>query len=283
MVGSGVDIVHGRPVRISDRVQRLTAANSGPMTGPGTNTYLVGSRDMAVIDPGPEDAAHIDAILSACGARLRWILVTHTHADHSPAAAVLARETGAKLLGNRLAEDDGRQDSAFIPHESFDHDQCLHADEFTIRAIHTPGHVDNHLCFLVEEDGLLLTGDHIMQGSTVVIIPPYGDMQAYIESLQRLQDYPLAALGPGHGRVIGDPHGEIDRLVAHRLGREAKIVQRLEGIGADRLEVLTPRVYDDVDPRLHPIAQHSLLAHLIKLEREGRARRCGEHWQVDDR
>lgn len=273
-----VDIVHGRPVRVSDRVRRITAGNRGLMTGPGTNTYLVGDAQIAVVDPGPDDADHVDAILEACGDRLTWIIVTHTHADHSPAAAALARATGAVVLGNTLSEDDGHQDRTFNPARALAHDECLSAAGFTLRAIHTPGHVDNHVCFLVEEDGLLLTGDHIMQGSTVVIIPPYGDMQAYIESLRRLLYYPISALGPGHGLVIDTPAREIEGLIAHRLSRETKVVDSLHAAGGATLESLLPRVYDDVDACLHVLAKYSLLAHLIKLEKEQRAVRDGEQW-----
>ena len=279
MQSTAADIVHGKPVRVSDRVRRITADNIGPMTGPGTNTYLVGERQVAVVDPGPDDPAHIDAILNACGDRLTWILATHTHPDHSPAAAVLAASTGATVLGNCLSDNDGYQDESFSPQRGFVHDESLSSEEFSIRAIHTPGHVDNHICFLVEEDGLLLTGDHIMQGSTVVIIPPHGDMKDYIASLQLLLEYPLRALGPGHGLIIDDPVNEIEGLIAHRLGREAKVLETLCSVGHGSLDALTPLVYDDVDSRLHPIARCSLLAHLIKLEKEGRALRDEEIWR----
>ena len=273
-----VDIIHGKPVRVSDRVRRITADNIGPMTGPGTNTYLVGDKEVAVVDPGPADPAHINAILAACGDQLKWILVTHTHPDHSPAATILARETGAVVLGNRLADNDGYQDESFAPVRGFDHDELLQSPEFNLRAIYTPGHVDNHLCFLVEEDGLLLTGDHIMQGSTVVIIPPHGDMKDYIASLQLLLNYPLRAIAPGHGLIIDDPVNEIEGLVAHRLGREAKVLDTLCTEGCADLDRLTPLVYDDVDPVLHRIARLSLWAHLIKLEKEGRIRQRGSDW-----
>lgn len=263
-------IEHSVPQRLSPRVQRITAANASPMTGPGTNTYLIGERQVAVIDPGPALPEHIDAILAACGDRLRWILVTHTHPDHSPAAQALAEATGAQLMGNTL-ENDGFQDTSFIPAHSFAHDEVLAGPDFTLRALHTPGHVANHVCFLVEEDGLMLTGDHVMQGSTVVIIPPAGDMQAYIASLRLMLVYPLQALAPGHGQLIREPNAEIERLVEHRLGREAKVVQVLRELGEADLDALVPPVYDDVDPRLHVMARYSLWAHLIKLGREQRA------------
>lgn len=270
-------IEQGRPQRLSTRVRRLTATNAGPMTGPGTNTYLVGDTELAVIDPGPAEPAHIQAILEACGERLRWILVTHTHPDHSPAARELARATGARLLGNTI-ENDGFQDASFSSEHAFDHDECLHTDEFTLRALHTPGHVDNHLCYLLEDEGLLFTGDHIMQGSTVVIIPPAGDMQAYIDSLRLLLDYPLQALAPGHGQLITAPREEVDGLIRHRLDREAKVVAALERLRRGTLDELVAPVYADVDPSLHPVARYSLWAHLIKLGREGRAVEEQEYW-----
>lgn len=270
MLYSDPVIEHGIPQRLSPRVQRITATNAGPMTGPGTNTYLIGDQSIAVVDPGPACPDHIDAILAACGDRIRWILVTHTHSDHSPAAQMLAEATGAQVMGNTV-EDDGFQDTSFITSHRFVHDEVLGGPDFTLRVLHTPGHVANHLCYLVEEDGLLLTGDHVMQGSTVVIIPPAGDMQAYVESLRRMLDYPLQALAPGHGQLIHQPQAEIERLIQHHMGREAKVVQVLSQLDKADLDTLVPLVYDDVDSRLHPVAQYSLWAHLIKLEREKQA------------
>ena len=217
-----VAITPGEVIPLSPLVRRITAPNPGPMTGPGTNSYLIGKEQIAVIDPGPAIPSHVDAILQACNGRLKWILVTHTHKDHSPAAAELAEATGALIMGNLLAEDDGFQDSSFKPYSGFDQDQCLQSDEFSLRAIKTPGHVDNHICFLLEQEGLLFSGDHIMQGSTVVIIPPHGDMKDYIESLQRLKSYSLQTLAPAHGELINQPQDEINGLIEHRLGREKK-------------------------------------------------------------
>lgn len=275
-----IEISHDKPVQLTERVSRITASNAGFMTGPGTNTYIVGHRQLAIIDPGPADPQHIDNLLAAVGDRLKWILVTHTHPDHSPAAQALAAATGAKLMGNKLADNDGFQDDTFSPAQSFEHEQCLTTDEFTIRALFTPGHVDNHICYLVEDDGVLLTGDHIMQGSTVVIIPPHGDMKDYIESLQLLLRYPIKALGPGHGFLIDQPREEIQYLIEHRLGREAKVVKGLHGSGSIALDELVPIVYDDVDNSLHPVARYSLWAHLIKLQKEGRVEQRDELWRL---
>lgn len=274
------EIVPGQVYQLTDRVRRITAANPGKMTGPGTNTYLVGQEQIAVIDPGPALPSHIDTILDTCGDRLQWIIATHTHRDHSPAAARLAEATGAKVLGNQLPDNDGFQDDSFNPVKGFAHDEVLQADEFTLRALFTPGHVDNHLCYLVEEDGLLLTGDHIMQGSTVVIIPPHGDMKDYIDSLRLLLDYPLTAIGPGHGHIILNPHDEVKGLIAHRLRREAKVIEKLGLSGPVSTEQLTPLVYDDVDSSLHTIASYSLMSHLIKLQKEHRAELSGDIWTL---
>lgn len=272
------DIVHYQVAELSPLVRRLTAGNSGVMTGPGTNSYLVGREEVAVIDPGPIDERHIEAILQACDGRLRWVLTTHTHPDHSPAAQRLAAATGAEVLGNTIA-DDGRQDTGFRPNRGFAHDEVFAAPEFSLRAIATPGHVGNHLCYLLEDEGLLFTGDHIMQGSTVVITPPNGDMFDYLDSLRLLRNYPVAALAPAHGQLILDPMAEIDALIAHRLGREAKVVKALEHVRRGSLDTLTPLVYDDVNPGLHPIARYSLWAHLLKLQREGRVAEDSGDWR----
>lgn len=269
-----VDIVHDQPAQLSPRVRRITASNSGVMTGPGTNTYLVGREQIAAIDPGPLDEAHIDAILRACAGRLRWVLVTHTHPDHSPGAKRLAELTGAQVLGNVIS-DDGRQDTSFQPVRGFLHDEIFSTGEFRLRALATPGHVGNHVCFLLEDEGLLFTGDHIMQGSTVVITPPNGDMKDYLDSLNMLLNYPITALAPAHGQLILDPIAEINGLVAHRLAREAKVIEVLRRQRHGSLDDLTPLVYDDVNPGLHPIARYSLWAHLLKLQKDGLAR--GDH------
>lgn len=271
-------IIAGDVVTLSPLVRRLTAPNPGPMTGPGTNTYLVGRDDIAVIDPGPAIDSHISAILAAGHQRIKWIIATHTHPDHSPAAKLIAEATGAMVMGNLLSANDGRQDDSFAPHAAFSHNQLLATEQFTLRAILTPGHVGNHVCFLLEDEGLLFTGDHIMQGSTVVIVPPYGDMSDYIASLQLLKHYAITAIAPGHGSVIDQPAEEIDGLIRHRLKREAKVVAVIQQLGEGSLQSLTPLVYDDVAASLHPIAEYSLWAHLIKLQQEERVEPSGERW-----
>jgi glyoxylase-like metal-dependent hydrolase (beta-lactamase superfamily II) len=270
---------HGKPWRLSPRVRRLVAPNPGAMTGPGTNTYLLGDKDVVVLDPGPAIDTHIEAILSAGEGRIRYIVCTHTHPDHSPAWAAVARETGATVIGALPAGDD-HQDETFSPDIELEHGYRLVTDELSLLALHTPGHVSNHYCFLLEEERMLFAGDHIMNGSTVVIIPPGGDMQAYIASLRMLLDYPLLCIAPGHGELIENSRHEIEHLVAHRLRREAKVVEKLAELGQADMDTLVTRVYDDVDPALHPWAMLSMEAHLIKLEREDRARRHAGGWKI---
>ncbi len=260
----------GVPVRLNKRVRRVTAPNPGVMTGPGTNTYLLGTEEVAVLDPGPLIDSHVEAILAAGEGKIRWIIATHTHPDHSPAWFPLKEATGAEVIGAR-PWDDMFQDDTFAPEVEVFHDYLLETEEFRLQAVHTPGHVGNHYCFFLEEEGMLFTGDHIMQGSTVVIVPPSGDMKAYIESLKLLLEYPLKSLAPGHGEVIDDPEAEVNWLVDHRLKREQKVVDGLEQITAGTVDDLVLVVYDDVDTSIHHMAKLSLTAHLIKLAQEGRA------------
>ena len=269
----------GNVVQLSPLVRRVTANNPGAMTGAGTNCYLIGRAEIAVLDPGPADTAHIDAILAAVGkAKVRWIVATHTHPDHSPAAALLAARTGAEMVGCMLA-DDGHQDRSFQVDSNVRHGDLIMGKDFTLEAIATPGHVANHFCYLLREEGQVFTGDHIMGGSTVVIIPPSGDMAEYLASLARLKEYPIKQLMPGHGDVIEDPIGVVDGLIAHRLRREEKVIRMLRAQSEISLVDLTPLVYDDVDASLHPVAQVSLWAHLLKLEKEGRAvKTIEQHW-----
>jgi glyoxylase-like metal-dependent hydrolase (beta-lactamase superfamily II) len=262
----------GQLDEIAPGVRRLVARNPGFMTGPGTNTYLVGAGPYLVIDPGPEDAVHVERIFDATDRRIDAVLATHTHPDHSPAANVIAAAAGAKVMGKHTPEH-GRQDLAFAPSRELNDGDEVSVGDFTLRAVHTPGHASNHLCYLLQGTGLLFTGDHLMQGSTVVISPPDGSMSEYLQSLARLQKEPVARLAPGHGLVIEDAQAEIARIIAHRLQREAKVVDRLGRAGSANIDTLVVSVYDDVDPRLHPVAKSSLLAHLLKLEQEGRVAR----------
>jgi glyoxylase-like metal-dependent hydrolase (beta-lactamase superfamily II)/8-oxo-dGTP pyrophosphatase MutT (NUDIX family) len=267
----------GVPKRLDRYVTRITAPNPGAMTGPGTNTYLVGEDEIAVIDPGPAIDAHIAKILE-CGAgrngsRIRWILTTHTHLDHSPAAAALKAATGAQVLG-RPAPAGASQDQGYAPDRVPADGEALAVGNLRLRAIHTPGHASNHLCYLLEQTRMLFTGDHVMQGSTVVINPPDGDMRAYLASLDKLLAEDIAIIAPGHGYLIGAPHREVKRLMAHRLAREAKVAAALGRRGEASVEELVPEVYDDVSPKLFPAAMRSLTAHLDKLVAEGRVRQA---------
>ncbi len=274
----------GRAVRLSPRVIRVTAPNPGPMTGPGTNSYLVGEGDSwTVIDPGPaapeaQLQSHLQTLLAAAPGRIERILVTHTHRDHSPAAAALAQATGATLLGRRAAHAEW-QDEGFVPARELQHGERLTlGDGVTLRVIHTPGHASNHLCYLLEEEKLLFTGDHVMQGSTVVINPPDGDMAAYLDALRALQGEDLEWLAPGHGFLVADPPAVLRGLIAHRLRREAKVLAALRSTGPADLDALLPRVYDDVPGALHPVAARSLHAHLLKLQVDGVAQLDGHVW-----
>jgi glyoxylase-like metal-dependent hydrolase (beta-lactamase superfamily II)/8-oxo-dGTP pyrophosphatase MutT (NUDIX family) len=278
-------------VRLSDRVTRVTCANGSVMTGPGTNTYLVrapGSAEVTVIDPGPDDAhteAHLQAVLAAAApGHIVRIVTTHTHKDHSPAARRLAELSGAPVLG-RVADHPEWQDAGFAPAaEPVDGERLVLGEGATLRAVHTPGHASNHVCWLLEEEGLLFTGDHVMQGSTVVINPPDGDMAAYLASLGKMLDIEgLAWLAPGHGFLMADPQAEVRRLISHRLAREAKVAAALREAREATAEALVPTVYGDVPASRHGIAARSLTAHLIKLAQDGRARQEGSSWHWQER
>ncbi len=281
--GSGsasCEIVPGATVQLSPKIRRITAPNPGFMTGPGTNTYLLGvGGDIAVIDPGPEIGGHIEAILAATGARIRWVLVTHTHKDHSPAAGVLKARTGAELMGMPPPPFES-QDHSFRPDRVLAHGERLELAGCVLRVIHAPGHASNQLCYLLEEEKLLFTGDHVMQGSTVVINPPDGNMRIYLDSLRQLQGEDIAWFAPGHGFLMDKTQEALERLLIHRLTRENKVLNAVRQAGTASLEALLPTAYDDVQVRLYPVASRSLLAHLIKLKEEGRVRESQGNWSI---
>ncbi|HSQ73161.1 MAG TPA: MBL fold metallo-hydrolase, partial [Rubrivivax sp.] len=204
------------------------------------------------------------------------ILVTHTHRDHSPGAVALAAATGAPVWG-RVAAHPQWQDPSFAPDCEARHGERLPlGPETTLRVIHTPGHASNHLCYLLEEERTLFTGDHVMQGSTVVINPPDGDMAAYLHALHALLDVDLEWLVPGHGFLVAEPHAVLRGLIAHRLRREAKVAAALQALGPCDADALLPAVYDDVPVALHVVARRSLLAHLLKLRADGAAIVAGD-------
>src|SRR3954463_4752132 len=241
------DLVPGVPRAISPMVRRILAPNPGVFTGPGTNTYLVGIDEVVVIDPGPDleaDTSHLDAIVGCGSERIRWIVCTHTHPDHSPATAALKERTGAEVLAFTST------DNLTVDREIGDGFE-LEGTEFRLRALHTPGHASNHLCYLLEGEQRLFSGDHIMHGSTVATGPPDGDMAVYLAQLERLRSVRLRAIAPGHGDVIDDPRAKVDEYIAHRLAREAKVLAALRDAGTATIDELLPVVYDDVPQERH--------------------------------
>lgn len=262
----------GAVLALTGLVSRVRAPNPGLMRADGTNTYIIGATELALVDPGPAIDSHVRVLQRVTGKRLRWILCTHTHHDHSPAAAVLKRLTGAQVLGRRAPRDE-RHDQTFEPDVTLSDGDIVTGADFTIEAIHTPGHTSNHLCFLLNEERVLFSGDHMMGGSTVVISPPDGSMRAYINSLRRLADLDLRLVAPGHGPLITEPNTAIRQLIEHRLKREQKVLAALRAVTQARLDELLPVAYDDVATAFRRAARRSLQAHLIKLEEDGLVRR----------
>ena len=269
----------GQLTELAPGVRRLVAPNPSMMTGPGTNTYLLGIREIAVIDPGPALQEHIDAIQQHADAPIKRILVTHTHPDHSPAASLLATACGAELFG-RTPPQGRHQDQTFAPDHILADGEIIATDEFSLQAVHTPGHASNHLCFLHAALNWLFTGDHIINGSTVVIDPPDGNMGDYLRSLERLKSLQLETILPGHGDIIEKPDVAVDWLIDHRLKRESKVVAALRQQPNATSRELVPLVYEDVDASLHELAEHSLLAHLIRLEENLRVKMERGRWRL---
>ncbi len=269
-------IVPGVASALSPLVRRIVAGNPGPMTGPGTNTYLVGIDEIVVIDPGPDDPEHLEAIAGCGGDRIRWIACTHTHADHWPGVAGLKARTGAEVLAF-----DAR-DGLEIDRPLADGDP-IEATEFVLRAVHTPGHASNHLCFLLEQERMLFSGDHIMNGSTVVIRPPDGDMRAYLEQLERLKAWRprLRAIAPGHGHLIEQPIAKIDEYLDHRRQREAQILECVRA-GTTKVAKVVEQLYPELIEELVPMAEATVWAHLLKLRAEGKVqgKSQGGRWQA---
>nr|BBJ06002.1 hypothetical protein YBY_38510 [Marinobacter nauticus] len=273
------EIVPGQAVEVAAGVVRLTAPNPGMMTGPGTNTYILGFERFTVIDPGPAHEAHIEKILEVTGGVVDQVLVTHTHLDHSPAVSVLKERTGCRVFGWPAPEGAG-QDQSFKADDEPEHGDLIVSEAGILKVIHTPGHASNHLCFLLTDQELLFSGDHIMQGSTVVINPPDGDMKAYVESLYELLEEPVRFIAPAHGFLMGQPEAVIDYLITHRLSREHKIFRSLQALAPVSLKDLTAKAYDDVPAAIHGLAARSALAHLLKLEAEQRAYQSDNLWHT---
>ncbi|MGG5890277.1 MBL fold metallo-hydrolase [Falsiroseomonas sp. HC035] len=269
--------------QVAPGVRRILCGNPGPFTWRGTNTYLIGQGRVAVLDPGPEDAAHLEAILRAtAGEAISHILVSHTHRDHSPGVAALQDATGAPSHGfgpHMTPPDQGGEggDHGFSPDVTLADGAVL--EEFGLHAIHTPGHCANHLC-LAREDGVMFSADHVMSWSTTVVSPPDGDMAAYMESLAKLAQREAHLYLPGHGPPLPNPAPFVAALAAHRLEREAKVLDALRAARRATALDLVPAVYGPVlEMKLVPAAARSLLAHLIKLEAEGAAARDGEAFE----
>jgi glyoxylase-like metal-dependent hydrolase (beta-lactamase superfamily II) len=288
-------------------VRRVLAPNASPYTFTGTQTYLIGAgSEVAVVDPGPADSAdasepspfkgadtngkgHVEAILAAVGdARISAILCTHTHRDHSPAAAVLKALTGAPIIGCAplaLSDDGPRADSAFdhdyAPDRVLTDGERLSGPDWTIEAVATPGHTSNHLCYSLVESGALFTGDHVMAWSTSVVSPPDGDMSAYMASLQKLHDREDRVYYPAHGPAVTKPRQLVRGMLGHRRQREAQIL-RLLAKAPQAITAMVPEMYKGLDPRLTGAAGRSVLAHLIDLERQGRVSADGESWSLTE-
>lgn len=270
-------------------VGRVLAGNPSPYTYTGTQTYIVGNKsDRAVIDPGPANEAHIEAILAAVGdARISAIMCTHTHRDHSPAAAPLAARTGAPIIGCAplvIETDAPRADESFDKNYKPDRilvdGETVPGDGWTIEAVATPGHTSNHLCLAVQESGALFTGDHVMAWSTSVIMPPDGNMADYMASLQKLYEREDKIYYPAHGKKVTNPRQLVRGMMGHRKQRERQILKLLE-TGPAAITEMVPQMYKGLDPRLTGAAGQSVRAHLIDLLDRGLVAQSGEVWSMD--
>ncbi|WP_156678697.1 MBL fold metallo-hydrolase [Sphingomonas profundi] len=268
-------------------VRRVLAPNPSAFTYTGTQTYLVGHGEVAVIDPGPDLEEHVAAILAAtAGERITAILCTHTHRDHSPAARPLRAATGAAIVGCAplaLADDGPRADAAFdtdhAPDRVLADGESVHGAGWALSAVATPGHTSNHLCFALPQARALFTGDHVMGWSTSVISPPDGDMSAYMASLDRLMQRDDLVYYPAHGEPVEKPQRFVRGLIGHRRQREGQIVRLLEQ-GDQAIPAMVAKMYAGIDPRLHGAAGRSVLAHLIDMEQRGAVARSGETWRL---
>jgi glyoxylase-like metal-dependent hydrolase (beta-lactamase superfamily II) len=277
----------GQVVELEPLVRRVLAGNPGPFTYTGTETYIVGRGEVAVIDPGPDDPAHVAALLDAvAGETVVAILCTHTHRDHSPAAPAVKAATGAPIMGCAplVLEDlgpraDASFDDSYAPDRVMQDGEQVRGAGWTLEAVATPGHTSNHLCFALNETGALFTGDHVMGWSTTVVSPPDGDMAAYMVSLDRLMARSDRVYYPAHGDPVDNPQRFVRGLAGHRKQREGQILRLLrEGVGA--IPAMVERMYVGLDPRLHGAAGRSVLAHLIDLRDRGIARQDGDAWSL---
>jgi len=261
------DLTPGVPSALSPLVRRIVAPNPGPMTGPGTNTYLVGIDEVAVIDPGPDDKRHIDAIVGASmRERVRWVLLTHTHPDHAPGTARLVKATGAEVLA--FARRD--RDSGIVPDRTITTGDTIEGTEFGLDVLHTPGHAPNHLCFVLEEERVLFTGDTVLDGTFSVVNPARGgDMAKYVATLEQLRKRRFSRICPGHGDVIEEPRAKLDEYLKHRRARERQILKVLDD-GPAKIGDIVGRLYKDTPDELQEWAAKQVHAHLLKLRAEGK-------------
>lgn len=284
------DLPTGLAETIEPQVRRVLAGNPSAFTFTGTQTYVVGNgANVAVIDPGPADPDHIDAILATVGsAKITAIMCTHTHRDHSPAAAPLKARTGAPIIGCAplmLSDDGPRSDEAFdttyAPDRVLADGESVSGDGWTLQAVATPGHTSNHLCLALVESGALFTGDHVMGWSTSVISPPDGDMADYMASLAKLQERSDRVYYPAHGPAVENPAQLVRGMMGHRKQRERQVLRQLEA-GPQAIPDMVPLMYKGIDTRLYGAAGRSVLAHLIDLENRRLVARQGDAWALTD-
>ncbi len=278
----------GKVETLEPLVRRVLAPNPSPFTYTGTQTYLIGDNaGLVVLDPGPNEPAHIDALMKAIGdAPVRAITCTHTHRDHSPAAAPLRQLTGADIVGcaplvldTHGPRADAPFDTTYAPDRVLRDGETLDGKGWTLRAVATPGHTSNHLCFALEESGALFTGDHVMGWSTSVVSPPDGDMAAYMQSLQLLYDREDRIYYPAHGPAVEKPRQLVRGMIGHRRQRERQILRQLEK-GPQTIAAMVPEMYKGTDPALYPAAGMSVKAHLIDLAQRGKVSLHGEAWSL---
>ncbi|MBW6523243.1 MBL fold metallo-hydrolase [Sphingomonas sp. RHCKR47] len=278
----------GLAIELEPLVTRVLAPNASPYTFTGTQTHLVGTTDLAIIDPGPADEAHHAALLrTIAGRRVHAIVITHHHRDHSPGARRLAEETGAPIMGAApfaLSDDSPRGDAAFdadyAPDRVLAEGERVSGEGWTLEAIATPGHTSNHLAFALAETGALFSGDHVMGWATSVVSPPDGDMGDYMASLEKLLARSDRIYYPGHGLEIERPQRLVRGLLGHRKQREGQIL-RLLGEGVGTVPGMVERMYVGLDRRLLPAAERSVLAHLIDLDRRALVRADGAAWSIE--
>ena len=278
----------GELMRLSPLVARVLAPNPSPFTYTGTQTYVVGESDLAVIDPGPDDAEHLAALMRVIGGRpVRAIMSTHTHRDHSPGSRPLSEATGAPIIGCAplaLQDDGPRADAAFdegyAPHRVLLEGDHVQGEGWTLQAVATPGHTSNHLCFALLEEKVLFTGDHVMGWSTSVISPPDGDMAAYMASMQKLLGRDDLIYYPAHGEPVDQPQRWVRSMMGHRKHREGQILRHLHAHETASIPEMVEKMYKGVDPRLYGAAGRSVLAHLLDLQARNLVFSENDRWKI---